>query len=92
MSPEKPSKVTARGASTHLDAAAVMAAIAPLRARWSSHADLAPTTPGGLRGIEAKARRLGASRGAMQLIAGGAVAEAASALGALRDEIGRAHV
>ena len=85
MSPEKLSKGTVRGVSQRIDAVEISAAIAPLRARWSSHAELAPTTPGGLRGIEAKARRLGAERSAMHQIAGSAVAQAASALAEMRD-------
>jgi NAD(P)H-hydrate repair Nnr-like enzyme with NAD(P)H-hydrate epimerase domain len=86
MSPEKSRRPIEGRVAQRIDAAAISAAIAPLRARWSSWAERAATTPGGMRGIEAKARRLGVERSVMYVTAGGAVAEAASALAKLRDE------
>lgn len=70
----------------HLDADAVSTAIAPLRKRWAKQQSLAPVTPGALRGIEAKARRLGVDRTAMLRAVGAGVADAALALAELRDE------
>lgn len=73
------------GTRERLDAEAVSAAVAPLRRRWAKQQALAAVTPGTLRGIEAKARRLGADRAAMLRAAGGGVAEAALALADSRE-------
>lgn len=76
-----------RGRSSGLKAVEtdLVSAISPLRTRWSAQAALRPVSAAAMRGIRAKAARLGLSAEAINAAAGGAIAEVARAVAGARD-------
>ena len=60
-------------------------AITPLRLRWAANAALRPVSAAAMRGIRAKAARLGLSAEAISEAAGAAIADVARAVAAARD-------
>ena len=78
-----------RTATASADQEQIAAAIAPLQSRWSAHAELRPVTAASLRGIRAKAARLGLSPDEIAARGGAAVAEVARAIADLRDASGK---
>jgi len=60
-------------------------AIAPLRVRWAANAALRPVSAAAMRGIRAKAARLGLSAEAISEAAGAAIADVSRAVAAARD-------
>ncbi len=79
---EKPLRKQSRAS---VDAAMVAAAIAPLAARWSGQSALRPVSAASMRGIRAKAARLGLTPEVVAARAGEAVATAARAIADARD-------
>lgn len=68
-----------------VDAAIIEAAVAPIAARWSGQASLRPVSAAAMRGILAKAARLGLEPEVVAARAGGAVATVARAIADARD-------
>ncbi|MFM8177107.1 MAG: hypothetical protein ACKN9G_05200, partial [Candidatus Limnocylindrus sp.] len=60
-------------------------AIAPLRVRWAANSALRPVSAATMRGIRAKAARLGLSAEEISKTAGAAIADVARAVAATRD-------
>ena len=79
---KRPSRPTVRGATRPEQ---ISAWVAPLAARWRRHRDLAPVSMSEMRGIEAKALRLG--RASEQLLASGGASIAELALAMVEGRI-----
>ena len=78
-----------RTATAAADQGQIGDAIAPLQSRWSSHEQLRPVSAASMRGIRAKAARLGLSGDEIAARGGAAVAEVARAIADARDPSGK---
>jgi NAD(P)H-hydrate epimerase len=81
--------VRRRTASAAADQEQIATAIAPLQQEWLRHSKLRPVTAASIRGIQAKAARLGLTAEAITATAGGAVADVARAIADTRDPSGK---
>lgn len=74
---KRPSRPTVRGVANPEQ---ISAWVAPIATRWRKHRNLAPVSMAAMRGIEAKAIRLGRTTEQLLASGGGAIAELALAL------------
>lgn len=77
-----------RVTTTAADRTSIVDAIAPLRRRWSAHEQLRPVTAAAMRGIRAKAARLGRDHDEIVERCGAAVADVTRAIAVTRDATG----
>ena len=81
--PTQAKAIRRRTAAASADQEQISAAIAPLQSRWSTNAQLRPVTAASMRGIRAKAARLGLSPDEIAARGGAAIADARDASGKL---------
>ncbi|MCX5980091.1 MAG: hypothetical protein NTV67_05775 [Chloroflexi bacterium] len=83
--PTQAKAIRRRTATASADQEQIAAAIAPLQSRWSMNAQLRPVTAASMRGIRAKAARLGLSPDEIAARGGAAIAEVVRAIADARD-------
>ena len=87
--PTQAKAIRRRTATASADQEQIAAAIAPLQSRWSANAQLRPVTAASMRGIRAKAARLGLSPDEIAARGGAAIADVVRAIADARDASGK---
>jgi len=87
--PTQAKAIRRRTAAASADQEQISAAIAPLQSRWSTNAQLRPVTAASMRGIRAKAARLGLSPDEIAARGGAAIADVVRAIADARDASGK---
>lgn len=85
QSQKRQEKFVRKRSRTRVDAEAIKNAIEPLAVRWSEHGALRPVSAAAMRGIRAKAARLGLTAELFAQRAGAAVASVAQTIADARD-------